>query len=155
MRADVALENAVKATYLYKLPQFVTWPAGSLPPDRFVLCVIGRGRFGGVLDQAVEGQKVQRRPILVRRYLAIGANPGCQLMYIAGSQEQSVANVLAITQGAPVLTVTDGQSATTMGMINFVVIGGRVRFEIDQAAAAASGLAISSKLMSLAVRPGG
>ena len=46
------------------------------------------------------------------------------------------------------LTVTDG--ATTPGMVDFVPSGGRVRFQVDDQAAADSGLRISSKLLSLA-----
>jgi YfiR/HmsC-like len=147
-----ALEIAVKATYLYKLPQFVSWPAGSLPSTSFVLCVIGRGPFGSLLDQAVAGQKVQQRPIVVRHYRVIDANPGCQLMYVAGSAAQSVASELAAVRGTPVLTVTDGQQVRSAeGIVNFVLVDGRVRFQINQGGAGANGLVISSKLLSLAV----
>ena len=54
--------------------------------------------------------------------------------------------------GKPVLTVTDAaDDAGAKGMINFVIAAGRVRFEIDDVAARAGGLVISSKLLSLAV----
>jgi hypothetical protein len=151
--ADDTLESAVKATYLYKLAAFVAWPPGALPADSLVLCVVGNDPFGTVLDQAVAGQTIQQRPIVVRRYGTITANPGCQLMYVAGSDAQPVANVLAAVRGEPVLTVTDGQSdANTAGTINFVLQDGYVRFEIDPRMATQSGLNISSKLLSLAVR---
>jgi hypothetical protein len=151
--ADDTLESAVKATYLYKLAAFVAWPPGALPANSIVICVVGNDPFGGVLDQAVAGQTVQQRAIVVRRYGTIAGNPGCQLMYVAGSDTQPVASVLAAVRGAPVLTVTDGQSdASTAGTINFVLQDGYVRFEIDPRMAAQSGLNISSKLLSLAVR---
>ncbi len=147
------LEYAVKATYLYKLAAFVAWPPGALPADSFVICVVGDDPFGAVLDQAVAGQTVQQRPITVRRYAAITADPGCQMMYVAGSDSQTVAGALAAIRGAPVLTVTDAQNeAGPAGMINFVLQDGFVRFEIDPGMAMRSGLNISSKLLSLAVR---
>lgn len=40
------------------------------------------------------------------------------------------------------------------GMINFVLKSAKVRFEINKTAATSAGLKISSKLMSLALRPG-
>ena len=51
--------------------------------------------------------------------------------------------------------VTDGANAP--GMINFVLKDNRVRFIVDDDAAAQSGLTISSKLLSvaLAVKPRG
>jgi len=151
--ADDALEYAVKATYLYKLAAFVAWPPSALPANAFVICVVGNDPFGGLLDQAIAGQLVQRRPAIVRRFGRISSNPGCQLMFAAGSHAQPVAAVLAAVRGAPVLTVTDGQSAQAQaGMINFLLQDGYVRFEIDPRSAARSGLNISSKLLSLAVR---
>ena len=56
---------------------------------------------------------------------------------------------LRALQGAPVLTVTDGAAAP--GIVDLVLSGGRVRFRIDDETARASRLAISSKLLSLAV----
>lgn len=149
--ADDTLEYAVKATYLYKLAAFVAWPPSALPANSFAICVVGNRPFGTLLDQAVAGQTVQQRPIVVRRYATITGNPGCQMMYVAGSDAQPVADVLAAVRGTPVLTVTDGQGDAA-GMINFVLQDGYVRFEIDPQMAAQSGLNISSKLLSLAVR---
>ena len=156
---DDRLALAVKATYLCKLPAFMTWPAGGQPANTFVMCVVGRRLPDDLLDRSAEGLTVQQRPIELRRYSAIGSNPGCQLMFVTGSNEQPVAEVLAIVRGAPVLTVTDGQTAAnSTGIINFVLMDGHVRFEVDQHAAVESGLMISSKLLSLAVqvrnRPG-
>ncbi len=147
-----ALEEAVKATYLYKLAQFVNWPPGSLASGPFTLCVVGQGPFGPLLDHAVAGQTVQQHPIIVRRYASVAANSGCQLMYIAGPNSQLVASVLAKTRGSPVLTVTDGQDNSSAGIVNFVLQNGYVRFEIDPRAAAENGLSISSKLLAVAVR---
>jgi hypothetical protein len=147
------LESAVKATYLYKLPEFVSWPPGSIPSDNFMLCVVGHDPITDLLEQAVQGQTVQDRRVMLQRYNAIDANPGCQLMYVAGSAIPSVATVLSVVRGMPVLTVTDGQTEPgAMGMINFILVQGHVRFEINRNAAVASRLGISSKLLTLAVR---
>jgi hypothetical protein len=148
-----SLEYAVKATYLYKLPQFVAWPTGAMPADSFMLCVIGRDAVVDLLEQAIQGQTVQDRRVMLQRYTALDANPGCQLMYVAGSAAPSVAAVLSLVRGMPVLTVTDGQTQPgATGMINFILVQGHVRFEINRNAAEASRLEISSKLLTLAVR---
>jgi hypothetical protein len=52
-----------------------------------------------------------------------------------------------------VLTVTDAEEEPrATGIVNFLVVDNRVRFEIDQRAAAENHLVISSKLLSLASR---
>ena len=145
--------KAIKATYLYKLPDFVQWPAGALPPGEFILCVIGEPVLGDALDRTIAGQTTQRRPIRLRRYPTVAQNPGCQMVFASGSQAQPVAAILQLVRGAPVLTVTDEQQAPgSIGIINFIVVDGRVRFEVDRDAARVNQLAISSKLLTLAVR---
>ncbi|HTW72433.1 MAG TPA: YfiR family protein [Acetobacteraceae bacterium] len=147
------LENEIKATYLYKIAQFVEWPRESFAASQFTLCVVGTSPFGNLLAQAVANQKVAQLPIAVRSYRTITGDPGCQLMYVTGSPGQSVANVLALVAGKPVLTVTDGQTApNAIGVVNFVLADGRVRFEIDRQEAIKDRLAISSKLLSVAMR---
>src|SRR5581483_8974891 len=79
-------------------------------------------------------------------------DPGCTVAFAAGSAAQVAADLAAL-HGSPVLTVTDGATdPAATGIINFVVVDGRVRFEIDARAAAANRLTISSKLLSLATR---
>jgi hypothetical protein len=50
-----------------------------------------------------------------------------------------------------VLTVTDDAHGSSRGVVNFRVLDNRVRFEIDNAAAAHNGLTVSSRLLALAV----
>lgn len=82
----------------------------------------------------------------------MSGNSGCQILFDAGSPEQSIAAGLQAVRGTPVLTVTDSEdNGGPKGIINFVIADGHVRFEINVATASSNGLAISSKLLSLAV----
>ena len=148
-----AAELAIKATYLYKFPPFVEWPTGAIPPaGSFTICIVGDDPFGAMLDQAVSGQQIKGRPILIRRMLTFTPEAGCQIVYATGSPVQPVPIILAALRGRPVLSVTDGmRDGRLTGMLNFVIADNRVRFEIDAQAAGEAGLAVSSKLLSLAV----
>jgi hypothetical protein len=150
-RAEEALDVAVKATYLYKLAPFVDWPPTSFPaPDSpFDLCVIGDDPFGPVLDRAVAGQRIAGHPIVIHRMAQAQHNGGCEMAFVAGSRAQPVNEALRQLAGAPVLTVTDSPSSP--GIVDFVTDEGRVRFRIDDEAAAESDLTISSKLLRLAM----
>jgi hypothetical protein len=154
VRAQASLELAVKAAYLLKFPLFVDWPrptpgAAATP---FLLCIIGEDPFRGVLDEAAAGQRVGGRPVMVRRLLVLVRSSGCDMVYVTGSPAQPVAAALDAVRGTPVLTVTDAERyGGPSGIVNFVEVNNRVRFEIDDAEAAGNGLAVSSKLLSLAV----
>jgi hypothetical protein len=73
----------------------------------------------------------------------------CQIAFIQGGRPQSGQLIAAIGQ-RPVLTVTDA-SASPRGIIHFSIVGGRVRFLIDQSAATRRRLTISSRLLALAI----
>jgi hypothetical protein len=150
--AQAALETEVKATYLYKIAPFVTWPQ-SASAGKFAICVVGADPFGPLLDRAVAGQTVAGHAIVVRRLPAAERDASCQMAFVAGSRSQSVAEALRVLRGAPVLTVT--QTPASPGMIDLRVVGGRVRFAVDLGAASQSGLGVSSKLLSLAVSVSG
>jgi hypothetical protein len=149
----LSLEEAVKASYLYKFAPFVQWPPSAFagPADSFKICVVGDDPFGSLLDDAVKGQQVNGRPIVVHRPAAAVAGMDCQILFAGRSASQSMADMFGVVAGRPVLTVVDQELTAPGAMIRFVQTKGRVRFDIDAARAQASGLEISSKLLGLAV----
>jgi hypothetical protein len=150
------LEYAVKANYLYKFGPFVEWPAEGFagPSSPFVVCVMGEDPFGAVLDQAVRGQAVHGRTVIVRRPTnAVGAG-GCHVLYLGRLRGQNPADVLRALREQPVLTVTDSAVGGPHGVVHFVLKSGRVRFSVDEQAASAAKLSISSKLLALSVEDG-
>ena len=148
-----SLETAVKATYLYKFAPFVEWPAKAFetPTSPLVVCVQGDDPFGPLLDRAIAGQKIGVHPVQARRVEVVEAASGCHIAFVAGSKRQSQVDALKALRGSGALTVTDGGA----GAIRFVMQNDRVRFEIDAAEAAADGLTLSSKLLSLALNSRG
>ncbi len=149
--ADRSLEYAVKATFLYKFAPFVQWPPSAFDQSGapFVLCIVGNDPFGDSVEKAIASQRIGDHPIVLRRLATMDAKAGCLLAFVAGSPTQTTAQALDAVRGAPTLTVTDSGDATP-GIIQFVVIDGRVNFDIDTVAAAANHLTISSKLLALA-----
>lgn len=144
--ADSSLEYAVKAAYLTKFIPFITWPdtafASATAP--VTICLLGGEHFGNRLEQAAAAAKADR-PLVVRRVAA--PDPGCQLLFL--DDDAAAGAALAELRGKPVVTVTDS-GLKSHGVISFVIDDNHVRFDIDDAQAAEDGLAISSKLLSLA-----
>jgi hypothetical protein len=152
---DPPLELAVKAAFVEKFPLFITWPedAFAAPTSPFTICVIGGGGFELLLERAVEGEAAGRHPMTVHSVATLIAADHCQIAYFrpdAGSG--AIKRQIAEAAAQPILTVTDGTELfDARGIINFVIVDGRVRFEIKASALPASRLVISSKLLSLAV----
>lgn len=152
-----SLEYPVKANYLVKFAAFVDWPpqtfASTASP--IVVCVVGDDPFGTVLDRAAANGSASGRAVSVRRTRRIDSRTDCQVAYLGASPLQTQAQALAALSGQPVLTVTDSARRGPRGIIHFAITGNRVRFHIDDQTAHRRGLAISSRLLTLAlsVRP--
>jgi hypothetical protein len=140
------LEYAVKAAYLYKFGLYVEWPAGSFaaPASPLVLCVVGDDPFGATLDNAASGEHVDSHPLQLRRLKSLTREAGCHVAYLGAEAPREPMR--------GVLTVSEARGG---GVISFAIKDNRVRFSVDDEAAARNGLLISSKLlnMALSVRP--
>lgn len=149
--ADV--EGAIKATFLYRFASFTQWPAASFatPSDPVVICVSGDPAFAALVGEAARGERVAGRGFVVRAIDAVTPSSACHILYAARARGQTAAQALEAVRGRPVLTVTDQLHGSARGMVHFVVSQGRVRFHVDDAAAAASGLAFNSRLLSVAL----
>ena len=143
---------AVKAAFLPRFARYVTWPSAAMPRsgDPIILCVIGADTFGSMLDEAVRSQLVDGHPVRVRRMASAAGAEICHIAFVQGTRAQPAGQVLAAIGTRPVLTVTDA-SGGQRGLIYFAVVGGRVRFFIDQSGAAQRGMSISSRLLALAL----
>ncbi|MET1112371.1 MAG: YfiR family protein [Allosphingosinicella sp.] len=140
---------AVKAAFLTKFPAYVAWPAAARPRPGAPLhiCLVGGDPFGRLIDDAARGQQVDGHPLQVRRLAAPGSAGGCHVAFVQGGASAALQGL----QGKPVLTVTDARAGAQSGMIHFVIHQGRVRFNIDEAQAARSGVGISSRLLGIAL----
>ncbi|MEA3030041.1 MAG: hypothetical protein QOG13_1366 [Sphingomonadales bacterium] len=147
-----ATEEAVKAAFLPRFARYIVWPAPAEPPvgAPFQLCVIGRDPFGRLLDQAAAGELIDGHRVAVRRVVAADRAGGCHLAFVQGAAPADTARLLLALRRQPLLTVTDARAGPQRGIIHFTIVGGRVRFFIDDAAAAERGIGISSRLLAIA-----
>ena len=147
-------EYDVKAAFLYNFTKFVQWPPSAFHDDRssLRLCVLGEDPFGESLETVAE-EAVDGRTLTVLRAGWMNDPAGCQILFISRSESQRLPEILAAVRGAPVLTVADVDGFLEKGgIINFILEGSKVRFEINQEGADQAGLKISSKLLRLATR---
>jgi hypothetical protein len=146
-------EYQVKAVFLFNFTQFVDWPleAFSGVDQPIVIGVIGDDPFGTYLDQTVHGEKVNNRPLLIRRFRHGDDVGTCHVLFISQSETSRLDQIIAGLHGRSVLTVSDLPGfGRRGGMIRFVMENNRVKLRINADAAKAAGLMLSSKLLRVA-----
>ncbi|MDH3979737.1 MAG: YfiR family protein [Gammaproteobacteria bacterium] len=143
-------EYQVKAAFLYNFARFTSWPEHT--NSTFNLCILGDDPFSEALD-ALTGKTVHNETLTVTRLDHPSALDGCELVYISASYSDELNEIIALLQEQAILTVSDIDAFIDHGgIIGFRIIDNKIRFEINTSAAARAGLAISSKLLSLASR---
>ena len=150
---ETPTEYEVKAAFILNFARFVEWPDVALASGSGVLTIgiLGKDPFEGALERVVENKMVGARKLAVVHVDGIELMKPVQILFISRSEIGRLAEILARLRGAPVLTVGDMEHfARDGGVINFILEDGRIRFEINPAAARSAGLRLSSKLLRVA-----
>jgi hypothetical protein len=149
------IEYRFKAAFLWNFAKFIEWPPRAFTNESapFIIGVLGTNPFGEELEQTVRGKQIGTHPIKVQLFRSADDAKHCHILFVSASEQSRLAEVFKTLGDAPALTVGEYDQFTQKGgMINFVREGNKIRFQINDAAAQAAGLKISSKLLSLAVR---
>jgi hypothetical protein len=149
-------EYQLKAAFLFNFAKFVEWPpeafTGSNSP--MVICVLGPSPFGSDLAQTIQGKSVNGRPLNVQEVRSASEARKCHILFISAPEQKKLPEIFESLRGSSVLTVSETERFTEAGgMINFVSQDNKIRFQINDKAARSAGLKISSKLLSLALKP--
>lgn len=148
--AAAAPEYQLKAIFLFRFAEFVEWPPQAFADAQapLTICVLGEDPFDGYLDDAVRGEKVNDRPLEVRRYRELGQLGACHILFISSSERERMKRDLDALKGRSVLTVSDSDGFDRDGgMIGLELADNKVRLEINPDAARAADLKLSSKLL--------
>lgn len=144
---DASLEYQVKAAYLFNFTKFIEWPEGALRDGApLTICVAGENPFGSSLEETIQGESVNGRPLQAR---AAQPPAGCHVVFVPRGVDPAAA--LRPFRSLPALTVGESDGFLRGGgMVNFFIEDGRVRFEINHEAADRALVRISSRLLRLA-----
>jgi hypothetical protein len=145
-------DSAVKAAYLHRIVGLVEWPSGSFrrPDDPLVIAVAGAEAVAADLEQITSTRRpVNGRQVAVRRLREGEAPAGAHVLMVGAGRESRVRELASAT--GPLLVVTEQENGHQLGgVLNFVNVGGRVRFTASLPQADARGLRLSARLLEVA-----
>jgi hypothetical protein len=151
--AQRATEYDVKAAFLFNFARFVTWPDSAFAnaDERLVIGVIGKDPFGPILRETIQDKMAQNRSLTVRNVESSKDIRGCHILFVGAATREEVSKIVSQVGENPVLTVSEQNHFCQLGgMVNFLLVSRRVRFEINPHAVERSGLSVSSRLLKLA-----
>jgi hypothetical protein len=148
------LELQKKAECINSFTRFVDWPARKFPrPDTpFVIGIYGTDNLSDLLQELIQDRQIKGRPVIIKHLQIKEELRTCHVLFISRSERDRLGPILGEVRRENVLTVGECDGFLDKGgIVNFVNVGGQIRFQIQPANAAREKLIISSRLLQLAV----
>lgn len=151
---ETVTEYELKAVFLYNFSVFIKWPE-KLDLNAFNICVLGEDPFNNTLKAAVEHEKIQGKPYVVKNIdqpyrVSETELKECQIAFI-NNETRNMERLLKRLQGYPILTVSDGEFFNERGgMIELYPEGKRIRLAISNKALKQVHLKADPQLLKLA-----
>lgn len=140
----------IKAAIVYNICKFVTWPAPSASRPGFVVGVLGKSP-GDPEFAAIAGKKLHGRPLRVVTVDEETDLSRCDVIFVSRAMIDQWPRVRAIAPG--ILSVSDFEGfGAAGGAVELSYDGRKVRFTINQVAAASQQLRLSSQLLKIATK---
>jgi len=146
-------EHQLKAAFIYNFTKFIEWPASGFPDTNapFVVAVAGATPCAAELEQIARDRKVNGRELIINVVKTPEAARGAHVLFVPAAEEARLKDWLAAVRGTSVLTIGESESFLKEGgIINFMLEGEKIRFEIEMDQADVASLKVSAQLQKLA-----
>jgi hypothetical protein len=144
-------EEVVKAAYLFRLAAYVDWPGGVDKGD-FVIAVLGSPAMARQLGGLARAHLINNHPVRVREAASVRDIADPDILYVGAGRADSLRSWRPALSSSTLVVTDEEGGLRDGGMLNFLTIDRRVRFEVSLTAADQAHLKISSELLALAVR---
>ena len=128
------------------------WPPAKQSGE-FVIAVVGNSPLTGNLKILSATKKVGIQPITVKEYSSVEEISQCHIILLAPNSSSQLAGAIEKAQRINALIITDKPGMAKQGAgLNFVTVGGKPKFEINQAAIDKCSIKVNPKLASIGIK---
>ncbi|OFX83562.1 MAG: hypothetical protein A2X00_09315 [Bacteroidetes bacterium GWE2_32_14] len=117
----------------------------------FIISIIGETKLTENLHLVYSQQEINNKRVIIRVIKDLKEIEGSHILFIAESEKKNIQKLQQITNGLPILTVSETKGFSEKGiLINFYEEDKKLRFEINETAVLKSPLKMSYYLLSTA-----
>lgn len=149
-------EDAVKAAYLYRFIAYVEWPADTGSGQPFTIDVLDAPGVAAELRLLLPEHPTDRGIAQVREVSDLRdlrELGSARMLYVGVGHERDLRAAEPALGNLALLLVTDEPDGLQSGgIVNFMILDHRVRFEVSLTAADRARLHISAELLAAAIR---
>ena len=144
-------EYDIKATFIFHFTKYVEWPDLE-SGEAFTIGVFGKSDIIAPLKEISKMKTVNDSKITVVQIDDLQQISACHILFISPLDKKELKKLLETVGSHPILTVGDTNGFADFGVaLNFVMINGKIKFELNPCAVERAGLWVSSQLQKLAI----
>ncbi len=147
--AQQVTDYKVHANIIYRFSKYVEWPDVKKNGD-FIIGVVGESPLFDELKKFTANKFVGNRQIVIKSFPSSSNSYDCHILFITESESENLRRIVNITQGKPVLIVSEYNGLARRGScINFILVGEHLKLEFNKKNIVQRGLNIASELLSM------
>ena len=140
-----------QSLFVYNFTRLIEWPSAYKTGD-FIIGTLGTGDIVDELGSTMTGKKIGAQSVKVENYNNASEIGRCNILFITFSKSGLLEDALAKLGNESTLIITEKTGFAEKGaVINFVVVGNSLKFELSKAEATKRNLIISSALEKMAI----
>ena len=143
--------HELHAAMLYNFIKYIQWPDEGAGGE-FVVGVIGEDDVFETLKSWYDGKPKGSKKYVIKKLSSANEAGSCHVVYIGKSKSREFDSVKGTVDGKSILTITDSNGLGEKGScINFKIVDGKLKFELNQGVVSSSNLKVSGQLSSMAI----
>lgn len=149
--AQAQSQEKVYSTLILSFLKGVQWPA-TASNENFIVGVLEYPPLAAELNTTSASTKIGSKTIKVKEFTNADEVGGCHILFIPAYKAKLLSTVLAKIGSGPTLIITNKIDMTKKGSnVNFVLVDGKLRYEMNTASIEKRGMKISANLKGMGI----
>lgn len=148
---SISQDYKFHSVFIYNFTKYIQWPSSYQSGD-FVITVLGKSAVTENLEKMAAVKTVGSQKIVVKQINSISEAGKCHILFLPDNKSGNLEEVLAHYGTSPTLIITERAGMAKKGSgINFILQGGKWKFELNKPVIESNNLRVSSELSKLAI----
>ncbi len=144
--------SQVQSAYIYNFTKYMQWPPAKQSGE-FTIAIVGKSPLTTHLKILSATKKVGIQDIKIKEYNSINEISQCHIILLAPGSSSQLVEAIKKAELINALIITDKPGMAKQGAgLNFVLVGGKPRFEINQDAIDKCKIKVNPKLTSMGIK---
>lgn len=139
------------SVFIYNFTKYIQWPSNAQSGD-FVIGVLGNSSILQELEKMATNKMVGSQKIVIKKFKSVNDISSCHMLFIPSADSKDFEAAQGKLKSKPTLILTEKNGLGQKGSgINFILMEGKWRFELNEYATQSAGLKVSKELSKLAI----